>query len=166
LEGLSNSLKERILQEWSNGPSLASLLNGEESQGGLMMTAGEMMTSPVLATTSRASVRDIANELVKNEISGMPVADHAGNVLGVITEGDLLAVLAEGKKLDALTAEDIMSKEPVTVDVKAPMTKVMRILSEEGILRVPVTDGGKLVGIVSREDIIRAALEEEFLSFE
>jgi len=130
------------------------------------MTAGEIMTSPVFATTSRASVRDIATKLAMNEISGMPVADRTGKVLGVITEGDILAVLTEGRKLETLTAEDIMSRDPVTVDVGATMAEVMKLLNEEGILRVPVTDRGKLVGIIAREDIIRAVLEPEFLSFE
>ena len=130
------------------------------------MTAGEIMTSPVLATTSRASVRDIAAKLLANEISGMPVADLAGKVLGVITEGDILAVLTEGKNLEAFTAEDIMSKDPITVDVGATLAEVMKLLNEEGILRVPVTDQGNLVGIISREDIIRAAIEGEFLFFE
>ena len=130
------------------------------------MTAGEIMTSPVLATTSHASVRDIATKLVMNEISGMPVADRAGKVLGVITAGDILAVLTEGKSLEAMTAGEIMSKDPITVDIGATMAEVMKLLNEEGILRVPVTDGGKLVGIISREDIISAALEGEFLAFE
>jgi len=130
------------------------------------MTAAEIMTSPVLATTSRASVRDIASKLVMNDISGMPVADRTGKVMGVITGGDILAVLTEGKKLEAMTAEDIMSKDPVTVDIGATMAEVMKLMNEEGILRVPVTNRGKLVGIISREDIIRAVLEPEFLAFE
>ena len=96
----------------------------------------------------------------------MPVADLAGKVLGVITEGDILAVLTEGKNLEAFTAEDIMSKDPITVEVGATLAEVMKLLNEEGILRVPVTDQGNLVGIISREDIIRAALEGEFLFFE
>jgi len=130
------------------------------------MTAGEIMTSPVLATTAQASVRDIAAKLLMNAITGMPVADRAGKVLGVITQGDILAVLTERKKLEALTAGEIMSKDPITVDVGATMAEVMQVLNEEGILRVPVTNEGKLVGIISREDIIRAVVEAEFLSFE
>jgi len=101
-----------------------------------------------------------------NDISGMPVADRTGKVMGVITGGDILAVLTEGKKLEAMTAEDIMSKDPVTVDIGATMAEVMKLMNEEGILRVPVTNRGKLVGIISREDIIRAVLEPEFLAFE
>ena len=130
------------------------------------MTAAEIMTRPVIATTVQGSVRDIAAQLLMNDISGMPVADRTGKVLGVITGGDILAVLAEGRKLEALTAEDIMSKDPVTVDVETTIAEVMKLLNEQGVLRVPVTARGKLVGIISREDVIRAVLKAEFLSFD
>jgi CBS domain-containing protein len=139
-------------------------MNGRERRPA--MKAAEIMTSPVLATTPRASVRDIATKLLMNDISGMPVADVAGKVLGVITGGDILAVLSEGKDPERLAAEDIMSKDPVTVDVETSMPEVMKLLNEEGVLRVPVTEDGKLVGIISREDVIRAALEPEFMEFE
>ena len=138
------------------------------------MKAGDIMTKPVLATSPRAAVLDVANKLVKNRITGMPVADRAGKVLGVITEADILVALIEGRKLETLVAEDIMSPEPVTVDVNMSMTEVMNRLNEEGILRVPVTDQGVLVGIISRVDIIRAMLapksirtmEPEFMTFQ
>jgi CBS domain-containing protein len=129
------------------------------------MKAGEIMRSPVLATTPRASVRDIASQLVRNGISGMPVAEPGGTILGVITEADVLAALMEGKQLEKLTAQDIMSTEPITVDTDTPVEDVIKFLNEEGIVRVPVTDKGKLVGIVSRVDVIRAVLEPEFMTF-
>src|SRR5262249_23714139 len=130
------------------------------------MKAKEIMTRPVLATTPRASVRDIAAKLVGNKISGMPVADRSGTVMGVITEADILDALLQGKKRECLTAGDIMSTDPVTADSEATMTDVMTLLNDEGVLRVPVTERGVLVGVISRGDIIRAALEPEFFSFE
>ena len=130
------------------------------------MIAGDMMNSPVLATTSQASVRDIATQLIVNGISGMPVTSRAGEVLGIVTEADIIDALLDGKKLETLTAQDIMSAEPVTVDVKASQEDVMKLLREEGILRVPVTDHGKVVGVISRVDVIRAVLEPEFMTFE
>lgn len=130
------------------------------------MKAGEIMHRPVLAATVRAGVRDVATQLVMNRISGMPVTDRGGTVLGVITEADILGALIEGKKLETLTAGDIMSKHPVTVDVEAPVEKVLEILNDEGILRVPVLEKGLLVGIISRADIIQAALRAEFITFE
>ena len=129
------------------------------------MTAEDMMNSPVIATTNRASVRDIATQLVVNGISGMPVTNREGEVLGVVTEADILDALMDGKKLETLTAQEIMSSEPITIDVKASLDEVMKLLQEKGILRVPVTDHGKFVGVISRVDIIRSVLEPEFMTF-
>ncbi len=127
--------------------------------------ARQIMQRPVFATTTRASVRDIASQLVSNGFSGMPVAERDGTVVGVITEADILRALVDGRQLETLTAESIMTPTPTTVDVDSPMDQVMKLLQEHHILRVPVTDRGKLVGIISRSDIIRAVLEPEFMAF-
>jgi predicted transcriptional regulator len=87
------------------------------------MKAAQIMQKPVLATTPRASVRDIATQLVVNEFIGMPVAEVDGRVLGLITEADILKALTEGKRLETLTAQDIMSSHPITVDVEPPSMK-------------------------------------------
>jgi CBS domain-containing protein len=130
-----------------------------------MVKAREIMQRPVLATTTRASVRDIASQLVGNGFSGMPVAERDGTVVGIVTEADILRALVEGKPLETLTAYDIMSTNPTSVDVDAPLGEVMKLLHENQILRVPVTDRGKLVGIISRGDTIRSVLEPEFMAF-
>jgi CBS domain-containing protein len=130
-----------------------------------VLTAGRIMQKPVLATTMRASARDVAAQLVRNEFSGMPVAERDGTLMGVLTEADILRVLGEGKALETLTAADIMTEKPATVDLEAPITEVIQILQEHRILRVPVTERGRLVGIISRSDIIRAVLEPEFMAF-
>ena len=130
-----------------------------------VLTAGRIMQKPVLATTMRASARDVAAQLVRNEFSGMPVAERDGTLMGVVTEADILRVLGEGKALETLTAADIMTEKPSTVDLEAPLTEVIQILQEHRILRVPVTERGRLVGIISRSDIIRAVLEPEFMAF-
>jgi CBS domain-containing protein len=127
--------------------------------------AREIMQRPVLATTARASVRDIASQLVGNGFSGMPVAERDGTVVGIVTEADILKALVQGKPLETLTAYDIMSTNPTSVDVDAPLAEVMKLLHENQILRVPVTEGGKLVGIISRGDTIRSVLEPEFMAF-
>jgi len=85
--------------------------------------------------------------------------------MGVVTEADILRVLGEGKALETLTAADIMTEKPATVDLEAPIREVIQILQEHRILRVPVTERGRLVGIISRSDIIRAVLEPEFMAF-
>jgi len=129
------------------------------------MKAAKLMRRPVVAATARASVRDIAMQLVANGFSGMPVAERDGTVIGVITEADILRALTEGKQLETLAAEDIMTKNVISVDLETPMPDVMKVLQDHHILRVPVTDRGKLVGIISRIDLIRTVLEPEFMAF-
>ena len=129
------------------------------------MKASEIMQRPVLATTPQASVRDIAAQIVMNEISGMPVTEKTGEIVGVITEADILGALMDGKKLENLTAQDIMSADPITVDLDTPVNEVMKRIEENGVLRLPVISHGKVVGIISRRDIIRSVLEPEFMTF-
>lgn len=127
----------------------------------MTMKAGEIMHEPVLATAPEASARDVATKLVLNGISGMPVTDREGVVLGIVTEEDILTALMERKDLETLTAQEIMSKNLAAVTAETPIEIVMEILHDEGILRVPVTEDGKLLGIVSRADVIKAALHLE-----
>ena len=81
----------------------------------MAVKANQIMSRPVLATTPRASLRDIATQLVVNRISGMPVVDRAGTVLGIVTEADVLGAVKDGQQLEKLTATEVMSKEPVSV---------------------------------------------------
>lgn len=129
------------------------------------VTAKDIMQSPVIAATPLASLRDVATQLVSNEFSGMPVAASDGRVVGVITESDIVRTLFEGKRLENLTAGEVMTGPPITVDVQTEIEQVMKSLEDNRIVRVPVTDQDKLVGIISRRDVIRAILEPEFIAF-
>jgi CBS domain-containing protein len=129
------------------------------------LKAQDVMQQPVIAASPRASLRDVATQLVVNEFSGMPVADADGRVVGVITEADIVRALNEGKHLENLTAGSVMTGPPITVDVETPIEDVMKSLEEHRIVRVPVTSQEKLVGIIARRDVIRAVLEPEFLAF-
>jgi CBS domain-containing protein len=122
------------------------------------LSAREVMKTPVISTKKSASARDIASQLVSGRFSGMPVTDEEERVIGVITEHDLLEQVRDGKDLGKLTAEDVMQKNPITVDVNAPLSDVLDIMLENGILRIPVTDGLCLVGIISRSAILRTEL--------
>jgi CBS domain-containing protein len=97
-------------------------------------------------------------QMVSGRFSGMPVIDEEERVIGVITEHDLLDQIRKGKDLEKLAVEDVMQKNPITVDVSAPLSDVLDIMLENGILRIPVTDSLRLVGIISRSAILRIAL--------
>ena len=132
----------------------------------MAMTVGQVMNRPVLATTLNTSVRDIASQLVASGITGMPVADRNGTVVGVVTEYDVVDALVAGKRLETLKACDIMSKGAITLDVGADLAEALKLFKEKHIIRIPITEEGKLVGILARTDALRGILEEpEFLMF-
>jgi len=95
----------------------------------------------------------------------MPVAASDGRVVGVVTESDIVRALIEGKRLENLTAGEVMTGPPITVDVDTPLGDVMKKLEENRIVRVPVTKQDRLVGIIARRDVIQAILEPEFIAF-
>jgi CBS domain-containing protein len=127
------------------------------------MNAREIMHSPVMAATPQASARDIATKLVEHKISGMPVTEQDGTLVGVVTEEDMMTALMEQKNLETLTVQEIMSKDLVAVPAGTAVEQVMQILHDEGIGRVPVTVSGRVVGIISRADVIRALLDIELI---
>jgi CBS domain-containing protein len=132
---------------------------------GMSMKAKDVMQQPVIAATPQASLRDIATQLVANEFSGMPVAAPDGRVVGVVTEADIVRALVQGKRIENLTAVEVMTGPPITVDVNTPLEDVMKSLEDYRIVRVPVTSEDALVGIISRRDVIRAIIEPEFMAF-
>ncbi|MCX7794280.1 MAG: CBS domain-containing protein [Thermodesulfovibrionales bacterium] len=129
------------------------------------LKAKDVMTRPVISARKNASARDIALQLLSGLFSGMPVTDEKGRVIGMVTEFDLLGNICEGKELAKLTAEDIMTKDVVTVDVNTPVTEILNIMLDRNIIRLPVTEEGRLVGIVARCDILKAYIEPEFVTY-
>jgi CBS domain-containing protein len=129
------------------------------------LKAKDVMQRPVLAATPRASLRDVASQLVSNEFTGLPIAAADGRIVGVISEADIIRTLLEGKKLENLTASEVMTGPPITVDENATLEEVMKLLEDHRIIRVPVTSEDRLIGIISRSDVIRAILEPEFIAF-
>jgi CBS domain-containing protein len=137
----------------------------------------EIMTREVLTVPAEMPLWEVAQSMAARGVSGVPVVERSGKVVGVISEKDFLrvmgakeypnfmAVIARCLKekgcvvapIQQSTAGDIMSRPPVVVSEDAPVVEVVRILRERTINRVPVVDSeGKIVGIVSRGDILKA----------
>lgn len=129
------------------------------------LKAKDIMTRPVLSARKNASARDIALQLLSGLFSGMPVTDEDGRVIGMVTEFDLLGNICEGKELSKLTAEDIMSENTITADVNTPVRDILNIMLDKNIIRLPITEEGRLVGIVARCDILKAYIEPEFVTY-
>jgi CBS-domain-containing membrane protein len=142
------------------------------------MKAKDVMTEDVVSVREDASVESIARLLLQRRISAVPVTDANGRPVGIVSEGDLMRrpetgtdrrpswwlELLQGSdehaaqyiKSHGLVARDVMSTDPLTVSENTPLEKVARLLEQEHIKRVPVVRGGRMVGIVSRADLLHA----------
>ncbi len=126
-------------------------------------TASEIMTRPVTSATKNALARDIALQFIAEQYSGMPVTDSDGRVIGIVTEIDILNAVNEGCELASATAGDIMTKDVATVKPDTPITEMIKIMAAFQVIRLPVVQNEKLIGVVSRGDIIRNLIEPEFM---
>ncbi|HEX3418801.1 MAG TPA: CBS domain-containing protein [Stellaceae bacterium] len=150
------------------------------------MKAREIMNSSVVAVRPDMPVNNIAKTLREHRISAVPVINEAGSPLGMVSEGDLigrdqadrearldwwLSMLAEGEPLSAdfvesvrsaeRRASDVMTAPVVTVGEETEIGEVARLLTAHRIKRVPVLRDGRIVGIVSRADLVRALAESK-----
>ncbi len=127
--------------------------------------AMDLMTRPVVSARKNASARDVSLQLLGAQNSGMPVTDDNGKVIGMVTEFDILAQIAKGVELTNLTAGDIMTKDVLTADVNTPVEEIIKIVLNKNVIRLPVTEKGRLVGVIARCDILRNYIEPEFVSY-
>lgn len=128
------------------------------------MLAKAIMNKIVTAATRKTNGRDLSVKLLSGMYSGLPVVDE-GKVVGVVTEFDLLTAVREGKGLHQVFAEDIMTKEPICVEEDTHVDEIIKIMTDNNIIRVPVVRRGNLVGVVSRCDILNCLIQPEFVTF-
>lgn len=112
------------------------------------MKAREIMTSNVISVRDTNTVEDAARLLARHRISGMPVVTSEGVLVGLVTEYDLIAKQGE-------LVRDIMTSQVVSVGADIEVEEVAHLLANQRIRRVPVLDNGRLVGILSRADLVR-----------
>jgi CBS domain-containing protein len=127
------------------------------------MNAADIMNSPIIAASPKASAREVALYMLLGGFSGVPIANPDGSLAGIITELDLIRALRAGKSLDTTPVSELMTGNVLSVDVETDIDDIMELLDTERILRVPVTRAGKVVGIVSRPDLLRAAVQPQFM---
>jgi CBS domain-containing protein len=140
------------------------------------MYVKELMTEKVIAVGPEAPLKDVAAILIEHRISGLPVISEQNKVLGVVSEADIVVKergpkprhgglfgwLLEGglpneEKLSARTAGEAMTSPAITIGEQSHVSRAARLLSEEGIKRLPVVSlNGRLVGIITRADLVRA----------
>jgi CBS domain-containing protein len=147
------------------------------------MKAGDVMSAPVVTVRPDTPVREIARTLLTCRISAVPVTDIDGKILGIVSEGDLirraefstakraswwLGLLAEPEerafaylKGHGPLARDVMTSPVETVSADTQIAAIAELLEERRIKRVPVVRGGKIVGIVSRANLLHGLASDD-----
>lgn len=139
------------------------------------MKIKDVMTKDVVSVSTDMLLKDAARKLVEHGVTGMPVLDVAGDVVGVISEADIIAKetqpRARRRALDwlleprdhwlddrfaARTVAEAMSAPAITIAADSTVAEAANIMVGEGVNRLPVVTGGELVGIVTRADLVRA----------
>jgi len=148
-----------------------------------MTTVGDVMTRRVLSVRPDTPLKEVARLPVDHRISGLPVVDEEGKVLGVVSEADLLVKeqdpdalprrplewifgkSAEARemrsKVEARTAGDAMTAPAITIEASRSAHAAAGLMIERRVNRLPVTDDGELVGIVTRADLVRSFVRSD-----
>lgn len=144
----------------------------------ITMKVSDVMTRRVISVSPEATIREAIKLMLKNHISGLPVVAHEDKLVGIVTESDFLHRPETGTErkrsrwLDALfgpaeaakdyvrqhglKVQEVMTRDPVTVTEVAPLDQVVQIMETHKIKRLPVMRRSKVVGIVSRADLMLA----------
>jgi CBS domain-containing protein len=123
------------------------------------MIAKDVMTRDVITVSPTTTVKKLAMILIKNQISGAPVAAKNGKIIGIVSETDILA--KKGKDVKA-----IMSKKVISVKEDSPVEELAKLMTTHKISRVPVMRGNDVIGIVSRADIVNAIAMGKHIALE
>jgi CBS domain-containing protein len=145
------------------------------------MRAHQIMTKPVTTIEPDATIVEAANVMLRQHISGLPVVDAAGTLVGIVSQGDFLRrseigtgrrrgrwlkfLLGSGRSATEFVHEhgrkisEIMSPAPVTVMEDTPLADVADLMEKRNVKRLPVVRGGKLVGIVTRTNLLQAVAD-------
>ncbi|TGQ64711.1 CBS domain-containing protein [Mesorhizobium sp. M00.F.Ca.ET.186.01.1.1] len=144
------------------------------------MQAEAIMTKPIVGVDPAASIAEAAGLMLSRKISGLPVIRGDGMLVGIVSEGDLLRrgelgtqrkrprwlefLVRPGKAADEYVrangrrVEEVMSQDVATVSPTAPLAEVVELMTRRHVKRIPVIDGGKIVGIITRSDLLRVLL--------
>jgi CBS domain-containing protein len=150
------------------------------------MLAGDIMVKDVVSVSPETPVRDVALLMLERRISGVPVVDAEGRVLGIVSEGDLIRrpeietdhtpkgwlglflsdedrardfVKSHGRK-----AREVMTQPALCVARDTPLTEVVRLMERHRVKRLLITEDGKLAGLVTRADLLRAMVAHQDVS--
>jgi CBS domain-containing protein len=142
------------------------------------MRAHQIMTRPVITVTPEATIVEAANLMLQKHVSGLPVVEAAGKIVGIVSEGDFIRrseigtqrkrgrwlrfILGPGKSASDFVHEhgrkvsEVMTKSPLTITEDTALEEIVELMEKNNVKRLPVIRGDKVVGIVSRANLLQA----------
>jgi CBS domain-containing protein len=148
------------------------------AEGDWPMRAHQIMTKPVITVTPDATILEAANIMLRQHISGLPVVDETGVLVGMVSQGDFIHrgeigterrrgrwlqfLLGSGKAATDFVLEhgskvsEVMNLSPVTISEDAPLAEVVDLMEKKNVKRLPVLRNDEMVGIITRTNLLRA----------
>lgn len=148
-----------------------------------MIRVRDLMTADVITLTPDTEITKAARVLLDNRINGAPVVDDNNRLLGILCQSDLIAqqkrfpvptlftildgyiplsstrqIEREVRKIAALTVSEAMTPDPVTVGPDTELEKVAGLMVDKNLHTLPVVEGGRLVGVIGKEDVLKTLL--------
>jgi len=142
------------------------------------MRAHQIMTKPVITVSPETTIVEAANIMLQKHVSGLPVVDSGGELVGIVSEGDFIRrseigtqrkrgrwlrfILGPGRSAADFVQEhgrrvaEVMTKDPLTITEDTAMAEIVELMEKNNVKRLPVVHDGKLVGIVSRANLLQA----------
>ena len=123
--------------------------------------AKDVMVTKLVTLRAETDLREAAKLLLKNKVSGAPVVDEAGQLVGVFSEKDLMTALIDAvyEELPSSEVQAYMETEPHTVTEELDLLSIAQIFHDNAFRRLPVVRDGKLIGQISRRDVLRAVVK-------
>ena len=119
------------------------------------MLVKEIMTTNVKTIRPEDTVKNLAEEMIKYKIGALVVVSGSGEVVGIATERDIIGdVVLQGKSPEELKVQDIMTKDLITINPSNTLEEAAEVMVNHQIKKLPVIEGGRLVGIVTATDLI------------
>lgn len=115
---------------------------------------GDVMSKGMVTIGPNESVKTACEIMAKHDISGLTVTDK-GKVAGVLTQGDLIPMIAKGKDPKKVKVKDVMGRKKISIDPSADISEAARLMVAKGVKRLPVLRKGRLIGVITQTDIVR-----------
>ncbi len=140
-----------------------------------MMRARELMSTPVITVSPETSLKGVAEKMAAHNVSGVPVVDQSGRLVGIVSESDVLTKLeyqeprrglvglldsfahtvGAAKKLEAHTAADLMTGRVISAGPDASFREMLHLMISYDVNRLPIVESNRVIGIVTRADLLR-----------